>query len=538
MKKCKIARTIASLSIAATMMTSLFSGVPVSATEKNAQDKLIINQVYGGGNKGNAPISHSFIEIYNPTNKDIDLLGYSIQYSSTDDTSKSKASQWELKELHGVVPAHTSFLVRGAEEDTTESSVKLSITDNMSDLDWSALVIDDSRYKVALVDDVELLDDTGDFKSKYIEDFVSVNSGDETSLTGFLTNKKSVRRKDFINTGNNAKDFEILEYTNADEDFINKYRPRSLKDGVWENEAGNKPEPEEPDTNEPDTGNPDVEKPETGGPDVDEPGTSNPDVEEPGTGKPDTDKPGTNEPDTDNPGTDEPSSGIIVSPTVNGVCKVEVQVDLEPSKENIIKIQIDSKAKEVQISFADTSSIRKAIESGAGGSLTAQLSNGVKINIPFEAIDPNMLIEGSELVLTFKVLENDLIVNKLKSVKKVYDLSLAIVTGDSSVKITNMHSGVVTVSITLTDGELKGLDRTKLAVFYYNEETKKFEIMKTKVIGNEVIFETEHFSKFVIAEKAEDGILPQTGGYSVGALLLIGVVLVLGGLISLKKHKS
>ncbi|MGN1144755.1 MAG: hypothetical protein ACI4SU_09310 [Anaerovoracaceae bacterium] len=34
-------------------------------------DHLIIDQVYGGGGKGETPISNSFIELYNPTSVEV-----------------------------------------------------------------------------------------------------------------------------------------------------------------------------------------------------------------------------------------------------------------------------------------------------------------------------------------------------------------------------------------------------------------------------------------------------------------------------------
>lgn len=38
------------------------------------QTDLYIRHIYGGGDKGDTPISNSFIEIFNPTNKDLKLF--------------------------------------------------------------------------------------------------------------------------------------------------------------------------------------------------------------------------------------------------------------------------------------------------------------------------------------------------------------------------------------------------------------------------------------------------------------------------------
>ena len=53
---------------------------------------LIIEQVYGGGGKGETPISNSFIELYNPSGADIDLSAYSLKYGD------------KTLNLNGVIP--------------------------------------------------------------------------------------------------------------------------------------------------------------------------------------------------------------------------------------------------------------------------------------------------------------------------------------------------------------------------------------------------------------------------------------------------
>lgn len=73
---------------------------------------LIINQMYGGGDylSGTA-VSHSFIELYNLSNAELNLKGLYLWY-------KSGTSAWESLELVGIIPPYSSFLVRGAEHNT------------------------------------------------------------------------------------------------------------------------------------------------------------------------------------------------------------------------------------------------------------------------------------------------------------------------------------------------------------------------------------------------------------------------------------
>lgn len=68
----------------------------------------IIEQVYGGGGKGETPIANSFIELYNPTDAAMDLSGYTL----SDGTNTLS--------LTGTIPANGSYLIIGAAEETTD----------------------------------------------------------------------------------------------------------------------------------------------------------------------------------------------------------------------------------------------------------------------------------------------------------------------------------------------------------------------------------------------------------------------------------
>ena len=87
----------------------------VPKEEDNIEPKyqaLIINQVYGGGdNLSGTAVSHSFIELYNLSNTELNLKGLYLWY-------KSGTSAWESLELVGIIPPYSSFLVRGAEHNT------------------------------------------------------------------------------------------------------------------------------------------------------------------------------------------------------------------------------------------------------------------------------------------------------------------------------------------------------------------------------------------------------------------------------------
>ncbi|KFD43805.1 hypothetical protein IU11_08160 [Cellulosimicrobium sp. MM] len=47
---------------------------------------LVINEAYLSGGSANAPYTHKFVELYNPTQAAIDLSGMSLQYRSATST--------------------------------------------------------------------------------------------------------------------------------------------------------------------------------------------------------------------------------------------------------------------------------------------------------------------------------------------------------------------------------------------------------------------------------------------------------------------
>src|SRR5688500_2519719 len=41
--------------------------------------ELVISQVYGGGGNTNAPVTHDFVELFNPGTQQVDVSGWSVQ---------------------------------------------------------------------------------------------------------------------------------------------------------------------------------------------------------------------------------------------------------------------------------------------------------------------------------------------------------------------------------------------------------------------------------------------------------------------------
>lgn len=216
---------------------------------------LLINQVYGGGK--DAACSHHFVELYNTTDKPMNLEGVSL-YGAT-----YKAPQWQHVPLKGVIPAKCSYLIRG----TTSTNSIVSI-DNY-DLQCNLKL--DKAMKVFLIKstDPNYLDGIpnpwnadGAFHTVegYIDGFgchgnsglmgdslVDTIDGFETEAPGGgdpgtdkvgcggNSKQTSMRRINFADTDVNSEDFEALRYANFNiDETLKDKQPRWVAYGPWD----------------------------------------------------------------------------------------------------------------------------------------------------------------------------------------------------------------------------------------------------------------------------------------------------------------
>jgi len=205
-------------------------------------DHLIINQTYGSGPLDNSgSVSHSFIELYNPTNNDISLEGYSIQVQNGKDSSNT-ATGWEKYNFNAshIVKARSSFLIRLA---LAAPSARYVIPD--ADVDWtSGRVLSNRAYSAALVSNQDLL--SMEITSGEMSGVIDLVGALNTESTDVPKNYESVpyqkiskqqaaRRVKFQDTDNNYDDFESIDYraSGINDDKLAEVRPRWSGDGPW-----------------------------------------------------------------------------------------------------------------------------------------------------------------------------------------------------------------------------------------------------------------------------------------------------------------
>ncbi|NIK72466.1 choice-of-anchor I family protein [Paenibacillus sp. BK720] len=236
-----LAAEIAAAALMGTGVAMADGGVtPVAGTPYNPSNEynvsvphVIINQVYGGGTAASTGVyfTNGFIELYNQTDNDINLSGWSLQYNDrgTSATTGAITSDWKKLDLTGTIKAHSSFLITGATANVAANAgdAKISIT-GKADQAWDTQFFNNKGMKVVLMSNQTQLaaSDSNPFNTKpagYV-DMVGTGSNDTgsdidgyeaaypTGSTEGTSKKKAIRRKTTVDMDNNKSDFQQIDY--------------------------------------------------------------------------------------------------------------------------------------------------------------------------------------------------------------------------------------------------------------------------------------------------------------------------------------
>ena len=181
------------------MIVSLLPTAALAAETEQAQaDHVVINQAYGGGGNKGAVYTNDFIELYNPTDEDVSLDGWTIQYASKTGTFNANSGSTELT---GTIKAHGYYLIQEAAGSTT---VKDLPTPDAVD----TIAMGGKEFKIALVNSREAIQGKDDAT---VVDFLGVGAADmyETEPADAISNSTAaIRVVDGVDTDNNKADFK------------------------------------------------------------------------------------------------------------------------------------------------------------------------------------------------------------------------------------------------------------------------------------------------------------------------------------------
>lgn len=223
------------LSLAVAVFT-LFANAGAYANDtkdiNNTYNHIIINQIYGGGEENDgkdmeAPVSHAFVELYNPTGETVSMDNWSLQYAS-------EGNKWRVHTLKGEIKPYSSYLVR-----CKAYNAKARLQIKNFDESWN-IGLNNKGCKILLKSNSQPAQTANPYKSSesgYI-DMVGVAGnryyysvdGCETDYSQIQSKQKAIRRVNFADTDNNARDFAAIDYRTAD---IGEVGPRYSGDGEW-----------------------------------------------------------------------------------------------------------------------------------------------------------------------------------------------------------------------------------------------------------------------------------------------------------------
>ena len=126
-------------------VTRQLSGTATAPPVQMTPPNVIITEVYGGGGNAGAPFKNDFIELYNTTNANIDLSGWSVQYYSATGTTANVIAIPDGK----IIPAKGYFLISSAGGD---NGVDLPVPDASGTVNMSV-----TAGKVVLLTTAEAL---------------------------------------------------------------------------------------------------------------------------------------------------------------------------------------------------------------------------------------------------------------------------------------------------------------------------------------------------------------------------------------------
>ena len=213
----RFSATFLSLGLAVALMSqSVTAGVvlaedPMQQSEESkidtlqeTADYLLINQVYGGGGKGDTPIGNSFIELYNPTPKDISLKGYTLSFNEN--------TSLELADT--VLKSGTSWLIVCKAEETSGEFLTYDLPE--ADQTWD-IAINNKNYKLALKN--------GDTE-------IDSATADESVSDIKVSKQKSLRRVNYVDTDTND-DWDVIVWekgsAEVNAEYVANFAPHNSK---------------------------------------------------------------------------------------------------------------------------------------------------------------------------------------------------------------------------------------------------------------------------------------------------------------------
>ena len=208
--KSKVRRFLCLL-LSAVMFTGMLV-MPVAAADED-RGHVVISQIYGGGGNSGANYKNDFIELYNPTDSDIPLEGWSVQYASASNTGVIGASNITVLPSNTTIRAHGYFLIQEAAGNGGTLELAPDAT--------GSIAMGGTAGKVALVNNSAAIatPSGSSIADIHVVDFVGYGNAStyETAAAPAASNTSSIIRTAYNN--NNSTDFTASSPTPRNSSF-------------------------------------------------------------------------------------------------------------------------------------------------------------------------------------------------------------------------------------------------------------------------------------------------------------------------------
>jgi predicted extracellular nuclease len=179
--------------------TALAMVLLAAAIPAFAASNVVISQVYGGGGNSGSTIKNDYIELYNRSNADVVIGGWSVQYASATGTS------WQVTPIPAgtVLPAGSYFLIKQA----VGAGGTIDITADVT----GTIAMAAGAGKVALAPSTTALSGATPATAIDLVGYGAANGFEGTGPAPALSNTTAAFRAGggSVDTDNNAADFSV-----------------------------------------------------------------------------------------------------------------------------------------------------------------------------------------------------------------------------------------------------------------------------------------------------------------------------------------
>ncbi|MDE6407233.1 MAG: lamin tail domain-containing protein, partial [Anaeroplasmataceae bacterium] len=176
-----------------------------------AVPQVMIYAVYGAGGNSGASYKNDFIILYNASNEDIDLTDWSLQYATAG--TNNTINKGNIYSLEGTIKSYGFYIIVAASAGDASELPFLETADSSNLLNLAA-----SNFQLYLSTTSTQITPSSYNQSSYVDMIgAGTASHSETAAAPAPSATAYIRRKALKDTNDNSADFELVDFTGAND---------------------------------------------------------------------------------------------------------------------------------------------------------------------------------------------------------------------------------------------------------------------------------------------------------------------------------